>query len=87
MTRGFPIADCPRCEAPQLVWRAPETNEPRCLGCDTALDERAVRAGDAGEIAERNDYVFLDVTQSADPCGCDTCPAQGRCHHTAEAAP
>ena len=87
MTRGFPVADCPRCEAPQLVWREPATNAARCLGCDAPLPEGAVQVGDAAAVVERNDYVFLDVTHSAEPCGCETCPGQNHCHHTSEAGP
>lgn len=80
--RGFPTAHCPTCDAEQLVWRDPATNAPRCLGCDTELGEALIERGAAGEIVDRNDYLFLDVTQSAEPCGCDTCPAQGHCDHT-----
>jgi hypothetical protein len=81
-SRGFPTAHCAHCEADQLVWRDPGTNAPRCLACDTELSEAAVERGAAGDIVDRNDYVFLDVTESAEACGCDTCPAQGKCHHT-----
>ena len=83
--RGLPTALCPRCDARQLVWREPASNTPRCLACDLELAETAVSHGDAGEVVDRNDYVFYDVTASADPCGCDTCPAQGHCDHTREA--
>lgn len=82
LERGFPTAHCPRCAADQLVWRDPESNAPRCLSCDALLSEAAVERGAAGDIVDRNDYVFLDVTGSAEACGCDTCPAQGKCHHT-----
>lgn len=80
--RGFPTAHCPTCDAAQLVWRDPATNLPRCLACDGELGESLVERGAAGDIVDRNDYVFLDVTLSAEPCGCDTCPAQGHCDHT-----
>jgi hypothetical protein len=85
--RGLPVALCPACGETQLVWREPATNAPRCLGCDAELDEaQVVRAG-ADVVADRHDYVFLDVTQSAEPCGCDTCPAHDRCEHTHPDAP
>ena len=84
LERGFPIAFCTACDAEQLVWRNPETGAAACLGCDAPLDEGAVRRGGAEDISDRNDYVFLDVTLSAEPCGCDHCPAAGKCSHTRE---
>lgn len=85
MSREFPTAHCPACDQRQLTWRDPETGAPRCLACDAPLDEAAVGAPaseHAADIIDRNDYVFLDVTHSAEACGCDTCPAQGKCDHT-----
>ncbi|MCK6569647.1 hypothetical protein L6V77_00890 [Myxococcota bacterium] len=86
-TRGLPTAHCPACAEDQLVWRDPETNAPRCLGCDALLDEAQIGHARAAEVADRHDYVFLDVTQSAEACGCDTCPAHGHCEHTRDDAP
>ncbi len=86
--RGLPVAHCPACGEAQLVWREPATNAPRCLGCDGPLEESQIARAGAEAVADRHDYVFLDVTQSAEPCGCDTCPAHDRCEHgSADATP
>ncbi len=82
--RGFPVAPCPSCQSEQIVWREPETGASRCLRCDTPLDAAGVRPGDMDAVASRNNWVIYDVTESMEPCACDTCPGNGHCHHEDE---
>lgn len=95
MHGGFPTAFCAPCDTTQLVWRPGAEGEAACLVCDAPIAQAKVAYGRPDDIADREQYVFLDVTATAEPCDCGTacgkegsaedcqaCPAQGRCDHT-----